>query len=514
MPNPLQQKAGVLTKILEQKWLQEYTQSPYLKSLKISSSGNGLRGISNAHLDINFPLTVVAGANGSGKTTIAQLAILAFHAEQKPKTSAKAEKYFKFNHFFQYTSNEKPSKDIKVTFEYTTAYNRLKNKEKIVNKTNERWMRYIGRESPTRPKRGTEFIGISRIVPQFEKKGAEKKLRLVQSKKQSYSPQLEGYLKEIFCRAYTYQYAEKNDRSGHYTLNDYGDYTSFNCGAGEEAVTNILSVLLSSPEGSIIAIEEIEIGIHPACLKPLVRVLLEIINQRKLQVFVTSHSPHFLRCCPKQSLIWLKRIGNECKFIDNPNVEMIVNDLGVKPQKTLWIFCEDDVAATFIQKTIKKREELNLIQIIGGLGGWNSLYSHACKYENIFKVPKKKILLLYDGELNGKPQDKEKAIKYAQDNGFEYEFLPSKFTPEGYIKDKIENDKTILQELFDYEGAIDFSALSDNHDIFAYISQAVDNTTADEAVQDARDKIIEKICQKYPDDFVELKKKIQEMINK
>lgn len=507
MPNPLRQTTEDLTKILNQKWRQEYTRTPYLKSLSINSPNNGLRGICSAHLDINFPLTVIAGANGSGKTTIAQLTILAFHAEQTPKMLAKTDKYFRFDHFFQYTNNEQLSKDIKIKFEYTKVFK--KSVEKVIQRKSDRWMRYIGRESPTRPQRGTEFIGISRIVPQFEKKGAEKQLRQVQPKKQFYSRQLEEYLKEIFCRGYTYQYAEAKG----YTLNDYGNYTSFNCGAGEEAVTNILSVLLSCPEGSIIAVEEIEIGIHPACLKPLVRVLLEIITKRCLQIIITSHSPHFLRCCPKESLIWLKRIGNECKFIDNPNVEMIVNDLGVQPQKMLWIFCEDDVASTFVKNIIKKREELDLIQIIEGLGSWSNLYANACKYEKIFNILKEKILLLYDGELNEKPKDKEKAIKYAKDNGFNYEFLPSNFTPEGYIKNKIENDKTILQELFDYEDSIDFSSLSDNHEIFKYISQAVGNTSTDESVLDTQNKIIERICQKYPAEFDGIKKKIQKMIN-
>lgn len=85
MPNPLQKKFDNLVKSLREKWKREYTQEPYLKGIIMNNDGSTLRGISKANLEIRFPLTVICGANGSGKTTFSQLAILAFHADRRPK---------------------------------------------------------------------------------------------------------------------------------------------------------------------------------------------------------------------------------------------------------------------------------------------------------------------------------------------------------------------------------------------------------------------------------------------
>lgn len=107
MSNPLQKKFDNLVKSLRKKWKREYTQEPYLKGIIVENDGATLRGISKANLEINFPLTVICGANGSGKTTFSQLAILAFHADKRPKNLLSRYNYYTFTDFFQYTAKER-----------------------------------------------------------------------------------------------------------------------------------------------------------------------------------------------------------------------------------------------------------------------------------------------------------------------------------------------------------------------------------------------------------------------
>lgn len=517
MPNPLQKKFDNLVKSLRKKWKNEYTQEPFLKGIIVDNVGSTLRGISKANLEINFPLTVICGANGSGKTTFSQLAILAFHANKRPKNLLSRYNYYTFTDFFQYTAKERTQTGIVIKYEYTAPIDKSGTTEKIINKRSDRWMRYFsGNPSkPSRPiKKATEFIGVSRIVAAFEKKGAQNKLYSLKSKKISCSNQMNTYLREILKKPYNYMYGEKHDRSGHFALNDYGNYTSFNCGAGEECIATILSSLLSCPDNSIIAIEEIEIGIHPACLKPLMRAILEIINDKNLQVIITTHSPYFMRCCPKDALMWLKRLGNDCRFIQGPNVEMIVNDLGAEPHKNLYIFCEDDVAETFVKHAISKKEERNLIQMMSGLGSYNKLVNIALKFKEKLNIDDKKIFILYDGDVTDDEEKKSIAEKNATDYGFQYSFLPSKLSPEKYVADKISQNPDFLYELFGYEyqNCLNFSSLDDHHSIFQYISEAVGNTSDEEGMIETRDKIIDKIFRENPDDFKEMKEKIQAML--
>lgn len=132
-------------------------------------------------------------------------------------------------------------------------------------------------------------------------------------------------------------------------------HTSFNAGAGEECLFSILRALVSSPEGSFIAIEEIEIGLHPSTLRELLDSILEIANNRKLQVFITSHSPDFLRACPKEILVLAERDGNSVKFFHQPNVEYAISRLGGDSKKAVHVICEDECAKQLIECSLPAR---------------------------------------------------------------------------------------------------------------------------------------------------------------
>ena len=176
MSNILQKKIDNLVKSLKRKWENEYKQEPFLKAITIDNDNATLRGINKACLEIDFPLTVICGPNGSGKTTFSQLAILAFHADRRPKNLLSRYNYYTFTDFFQYTAKEKTQTGIVIKYDYTASIDKYGNTEKIINRRSDRWMRYFsGKPSrPSRPiKKATEFIGLSRIVPSFEKNGAQ-----------------------------------------------------------------------------------------------------------------------------------------------------------------------------------------------------------------------------------------------------------------------------------------------------------------------------------------------------
>lgn len=514
MTNPLTSNMDNLIALLKEKWEKQYVETCFLKSIEIKNTGHCLRGIKQGKIEMTFPLTVICGSNGTGKTTFLQLATSCFHSTSRPLTALnRYYNYFRFNDFFQYTIKDKPEQGVSICFEYTKEWNHGQKTLNVV-KGKDRWMRYLGKDKKARrPQKMTEFIGISRIVPAFEKKAYQSRFVKKSSQPVLYGKKINEYMTEILRKRYEYGLFEHTDSSGKYKLNDYGSYTSFNAGAGEECIANILSVLLSCPLNSLIAIEEIEIGIHPACLKPLIRVILDIINERHLQVLLTSHSPSFLRNCPRESLVWLHRNGERCDFLSKPNIELVIEDVGATPEKIIHLFCEDALAALFIEETIKKKEERNLLRIIQE-GGWGKLPDKACSDCVKFEIDKSKCLIVYDGDVRTEPQ----ARKRAQNKGFNCIFLPSTKKPEPYILDKLESDVKILRELFDIDDTrraeiLQNLKLRDVHDIFDVLSDNVGNGSTGTGVEETRGKVVRYICQKYADEFQELKSKIQELIN-
>ncbi|MEG3435715.1 AAA family ATPase [Pannus brasiliensis CCIBt3594] len=56
----------------------------------------------------------------------------------------------------------------------------------------------------------------------------------------------------------------------------------------------ILTALLTRPEGSQIVIEEVDNGLHPSRASLLLKMLIEISEQRQIDVLVTTHNPALL----------------------------------------------------------------------------------------------------------------------------------------------------------------------------------------------------------------------------
>jgi predicted ATPase len=66
-------------------------------------------------------------------------------------------------------------------------------------------------------------------------------------------------------------------------------------GFGVSQILPVLVLCYYVPEGSTIILEQPEIHLHPAVQAGLADVLIDVVNERRLQVIVESHSEHLLR---------------------------------------------------------------------------------------------------------------------------------------------------------------------------------------------------------------------------
>lgn len=455
-----------LVKKLQDMWGTVYTKTPYLLSVEIGN-GKSLRGVRQSKLEFDFPVKILCGSNGTGKTTFLALSILAFHDNQALTSYAAKKGYYDFAYFFGYSEREKHKKGIDVRWEYTNGTS-----DKF-SKGIERWMRYIKNDgSPRRPERGAEFVGLSRIVPSFEKRGFQRLFsNLKKHKPQAENHKLKRYLADIMKRPYGAVFSyEKKDSTGAYRLNDYTSHTSFNAGAGEECLTYILDTLLTSKDGSIVAIEEIEIGLHPATMERLMDTILEIAKDKKLQIIITTHSPDFLRAAPKECLVLAERVGDNVSFTHKPNVESAVQCLSGKANKELYVVCEDVWAAEIVKSCLKRRQK-DIVHI-SGYGSKDELIKKAVAIQTATSKP---VLIVWDGDVDqsylSKPEIDKELISAIQ--------LPGKKCPEGFIIDLIlkEDVKQALVEKYKLDEA-DWAVLKaavgtilDPHDLFYVLAE-------------------------------------------
>lgn len=147
---------------------QNEREPPYPSLRQLSIKGDpGLRGIKDLTIDFKYPLTVICGRNGSGKSTILALAALGFHsptnhiplnATHHPKGNWDTA-WYTFSDFFFKGPEDPNITGIKITWKYNGA------EELPIEKKSDKWMHY-----DRRPRRPVHYLSAIRSIPAIEQR--------------------------------------------------------------------------------------------------------------------------------------------------------------------------------------------------------------------------------------------------------------------------------------------------------------------------------------------------------
>lgn len=321
-----------------------------LKSISINGNP-GLRGIRSLELEFRYPLTVVCGRNGSGKTTALAVGALGFHTidEHFPRgaklssNSARDSAYLTFSDFFYKGPNDPNIAGVSITWDY------LGRDSISITKRSEKWMHY-----ERRPARAVHYLGISRTLPAIEQSVLRHHFnpRRRQGTETSLNADYMRRFGDIMRRSYSSasELASSNYRLR--TCATFSPYSSFNMGAGEDILIDLLAVLQNTPENSLVVIEEIELGLHPAALTSFAKHLQEIMLEKNLQVIVSTHSREFLDAVPSQARVLLQAGTDSHGVIYAPTTHYAMGTLSGQSEPELFVYCEDDVAEEMIGKSL------------------------------------------------------------------------------------------------------------------------------------------------------------------
>ena len=342
---------------------------PMLKGMSIKGSP-GLRGITDLDVTFNYPLTVICGQNGSGKTTLLALSALAFHSpdnhhsyQARNYNKKNSNSYYTFVDFFFKGNADPDITGVEITWNYDGGELPESRKAKTIRKQTNKWMKY-----KTRPKRPVHYFGASRVLPAIERNVLRGHFRVNRS--QHKIVKLDDDFRKIFCEilgrkysAATITQAEKHSIQSC----EYGSsYTSFNMGAGEDILLELLYYLQEAPSGSLIVIEEIELGLHPEAQRKFAKELLEITLKNKFQVIVSSHSYTFIDNVPQKARILIQRTGVDThNIIEYPTTRYAMGFLSGEIFSELTIYCEDSFAERIIYKALNSelRKRISCIGI-------------------------------------------------------------------------------------------------------------------------------------------------------
>lgn len=342
-----------LRKNLEQIWDQLRGQKPSRANSIEEIQVKGLRGIADLRVPLPFPVTVLAGPNGCGKSTV--LFALACAYRPLGGTASERTPTKLFPDFRPEKDENAAVSDGKTAVEVTFAY--IANNERVQMKWARgkgKWNRsFFGRKRGSQPERAIFLRTLANLSNPSEVRS------VLQLASKPYSAALVDASNIAFAqRILSYRYsrlslvqsgvrnllfAERIDEAGTATSR----YSEFHMSAGERSILR-LSIDISKMEDALILIDEIEAGLHPYLQQLLLLELQRLALRNRLQIVVTTHSPTVLDSVPTEARVFLER--TEANVVRRePYRDLIQKALYGRAQDVLSVLCEDEEAEAFVR---------------------------------------------------------------------------------------------------------------------------------------------------------------------
>jgi len=178
------------------------------------------------------------------------------------------------------------------------------------------------------------------------------------------------------------------------------NYTEAYAGSGEFAVVSLVMNLYAAKEKYLILLDEPEVSLHPGAQKRMMEIIYRLVDNKKHQVVISTHSPVIVNMLPKESikLFIYDEESESAKIAQNISSDEAFVEIGHDLSERT-IIVEDKLAKEIIIRAIqcdeRLKKSLNVKYIPGGaeaiLG--KHLPSHAA-------VGRDDIIFLLDGDKN------------------------------------------------------------------------------------------------------------------
>lgn len=159
---------------------------------------------------------------------------------------------------------------------------------------------------------------------------------------------------------------------------DGAEYTEAFAGSGEFSVIRIITEIHRAEAQSLVLLDEPEISLHPEAQQRLMYFLLKMSSEKLLQIVISSHSPALIRELPNEALkVFYKDKDGTLNLVAQAcSAEMAFYHIG-EPASHQWtIITEDLLAKAIIDKSLSDDAnwmEANNIKVEVRPGGAQSL---------------------------------------------------------------------------------------------------------------------------------------------
>jgi predicted ATPase len=325
----------------------------------------GVRCHQNTRIEIANPITAFCGLNGTGKSTILQLAATAY----RPEFGAP----FNISDFMAVSAlDPRPFADhAKVEFKFWTEARTTRTLTFSRSTRSTRWQGY------TRRRPGNVFFaGIGMYLPRIEQPSF---ISRASKFKVSQSNDLVGRIREWTCRILGQSYSRlvshilnvRDRRGGKITAveRDAIGYSEAHMGFGEARTIHIVSTLEAIPDESLVLLEEPETSLHLSAQHEFGRYLIDVALQKKHQILLTTHSEFLLQALPSASRIYLERSDSGIRSIPGLTAIEARSLMALGHSKALTVLVEDECAKAVLSEIVRRHDSAFLKSLNICVGG-------------------------------------------------------------------------------------------------------------------------------------------------
>ncbi|MCY4029430.1 MAG: AAA family ATPase [Acidobacteria bacterium] len=414
-------------------WEQLQGKKPHLPHFLAEIHLEGIRGIDDLRVVFDYPVSVVAGGNASGKSTVLFAAACAYKVpgagvkdfvpstlfpDYRPRVGARGD----------------PRHEIVIEFEYSTPDGRRSMRWRRAKGWNRS---FLGRKNATQPERPVYLRTLSNLSNPSEVRGVLSMSRLTSAPRET---PLTAAQIAFAQQMLPFRYAEVVDLSGGggtksllFAAQERGaEYSELHMAAGERAILR-LSREIAQLDGCLVLIDEVEAGLHPWVQQLLMLQLQQLALRNDLQVIVTTHSPVVLDAVPAHGRIFLERDDTGNVTVRPPYRDVVRNALYGRSGDALNLLCEDSMAEGILQgvfDVLLPRERIRRESVrVGRDTGADEFPMHASAFRKFGQI--QNFIFVLDGDKRA--GDLDETIRERAGSDVPVFFLPGDDAPEVWV---------------------------------------------------------------------------------
>ena len=471
---------SLITRQLEEVWSALRASGDQRRHVLQEIRIRNLRGIRELRVPFNYPVCVLAGPNGCGKSTVLFACACAYripgHGSRK---FAPGVLFPKFTDRLQGTLSDADER-TELEYYYLHGGERLS----MAWRRGKSWNRsFMGRTGTQQPERELYLRTLANLTNPSEIRGALQLMR-----KQYRSERLSSDLLIFAHRILRQRYQRLSIISAQARdllfaeIEGSGDvrYSEFHMSSGERTILRI-SKDISRLEESLVLIDEVDTGLHPYTQQQLMLELQRIALRQRLQIIVASHSPVILDSVPPEGRKFLDRDEQTAEVRLMPVYrDIFQKSLYGQSRDKLSILCEDEVAEGVLLGVLDVLQpRLGLRHedfVIGRNTGRNEFPSHVRMLGKFGKL--QDFVFVLDGDSRHM-EDSVKAIAEGYGHSVKPLFLPGEGPPEHWLW------RTLEKRTDGYAGLLGLS-VSDMNRRMHEIAQMMEGSVRQEDISKAK----------------------------